>query len=113
MACFVSLSLSVPLCSLQNPLKGRYIKESAFCRFPGLATTNKASYFLTLCSSNKSMSSANGEHYLTAMSKRFDENVSISSNASSCTRIDVIGYWVGPDIDDGWGFVEASICRPE
>lgn len=21
----------------------------------------------------------------------------------------ITGYWVGPDIDDGWGFVEASI----
>ncbi|CAN1232938.1 hypothetical protein LINPERPRIM_LOCUS3739 [Linum perenne] len=21
----------------------------------------------------------------------------------------IIGFWIGPDIDDGWGFVEASV----
>lgn len=23
----------------------------------------------------------------------------------------ISGYWVGPDIDDGWGFIEAFINR--
>lgn len=21
----------------------------------------------------------------------------------------IIGYWVGPDVEDGWGFVEAAV----
>ena len=45
------------------------------------------------------------------MSRHFDEIVSCSLNVSPCTRTVIIGYWVGPDIDDGWGFVEASIDR--
>lgn len=45
------------------------------------------------------------------MSKHFDELVSCNLNASSSTRIVIMGYWVGPDDDDGWGYVEASICR--
>ncbi|KAL7126460.1 hypothetical protein ABFS83_14G189300 [Erythranthe nasuta] len=23
----------------------------------------------------------------------------------------ISGFWIGPDIEDGWGFVEASLCR--
>ncbi|KAL4377281.1 hypothetical protein GQ457_02G036190 [Hibiscus cannabinus] len=113
MACFVSLSLSVPLCSLQNPFKGRYPKISARCRFSGLGTTKTVSFFLALCSSNKSLFSVDGKRYLNTMSTHFDEVVLCSLNASFCTRTAVIGYWVGPDIDDGWGFVEASIYRSE
>lgn len=26
-----------------------------------------------------------------------------------CTSIVISGYWVGPDVDDGWGFVEAVV----
>lgn len=25
------------------------------------------------------------------------------------TAIIISGYWVGPDVDDGWGFVEAVV----
>lgn len=28
-----------------------------------------------------------------------------------CTEIVISGYWVGPDADDGWGFVEAVISQ--
>ncbi|MBA0770929.1 hypothetical protein Gotri_019474 [Gossypium trilobum] len=111
MACFVSLSFSIPPCSLPNPLKVRYPKKSASCRLPGLGITKTASYFLALCCSNKTIYSVNGEHYLNTMSKPFDELVSCNLNASSSTRIVIMGYWVGPDDDDDWGFVEASICR--
>ncbi len=35
--------------------------------------------------------------------------VSCSLDVSSCIERKISGYWVGPDIDDGWGFIEASI----
>ncbi|XVF57482.1 hypothetical protein PTKIN_Ptkin06aG0208800 [Pterospermum kingtungense] len=112
MACFVSISFSVPLCSIQNPLKGsRYPKKSAFCRLRVLTTPKAASYFLAPCSSNKGVFSVCGQRYPTTLSKHFDETVSCSFSASPCTRIHILGYWVGPDIDDGWGFVEAFIDR--
>ncbi|GAB2218720.1 hypothetical protein Droror1_Dr00001949 [Drosera rotundifolia] len=38
----------------------------------------------------------------------FGRPVSTFSYVSFCTQI-VNGYWVGPDVEDGWGFVEASI----
>ncbi|XP_022747404.1 uncharacterized protein LOC111297073 [Durio zibethinus] len=111
MACLVHISFSVPLCSLQNPPKGRYPKKPGSCRLPGLTTTKTASYFLAPCSSNKGIFSVHGQRYLTTLSKHFDEIISCSLNVSPCTRIFITGYWVGPDIDDGWGFVEASIDR--
>ncbi|XP_010528892.1 PREDICTED: uncharacterized protein LOC104805885 isoform X1 [Tarenaya hassleriana] len=30
---------------------------------------------------------------------------------SSCTQTTITGYWVGPDLDDGWGFVDALVVR--
>lgn len=30
-------------------------------------------------------------------------------NVNYCTMVVISGYWVGPDVDDGWGFVEAVI----
>ncbi|XVE63037.1 hypothetical protein DITRI_Ditri06bG0167500 [Diplodiscus trichospermus] len=109
MACFISISFPVHLCSLRNPLKGRYTKKSAFCRLPGLASTKTASYFLAPCSSNECKFSVSRQHYLVTLSKHLDEIISCSLNVSPC--IVIMGYWVGPDIDDGWGFVEASIDR--
>ncbi|EOY11458.1 PREDICTED: uncharacterized protein LOC18600448 isoform X1 [Theobroma cacao] len=109
MACFVSFSISVPLCSLQIPLKDRYPRKSGLCRLPGLPTTKTASYFPPPWSSNKGIFSVSGQHHPTILSKHFDEIVSCSLYVSSCTHMVITGYWVGPDIDDGWGFVEASI----
>ncbi|XP_058083406.1 uncharacterized protein LOC131231277 [Magnolia sinica] len=27
----------------------------------------------------------------------------------SCIHMTISGYWVGPDFEDGWGYVEASV----
>ncbi|XP_021282843.1 uncharacterized protein LOC110415496 [Herrania umbratica] len=80
MACFVSLSFSVPLCSLQVLLKGRYPRKSALFGLPGLPTTKTASYFPPPWSSNKGIFSVSGQHHPTILSKHFDEIVSCSLN---------------------------------
>lgn len=37
------------------------------------------------------------------------ESHSYKVNVNYCTTVVISGYWVGPDVDDGWGFVEAVI----
>ncbi|BBH06550.1 hypothetical protein Prudu_018233, partial [Prunus dulcis] len=32
-----------------------------------------------------------------------------TSGTDSCSYMIISGYWVGPDIDDGWGYVEAFV----
>ncbi|CAN6581938.1 unnamed protein product [Malus baccata var. baccata] len=32
-------------------------------------------------------------------------------NVHSCRHTIIFGFWVGPDIDDGWGYVEAFFLR--
>lgn len=41
----------------------------------------------------------------------------LCASVASCKTIDptmhviISGYWMGPDIEDGWGFVEAAVDR--
>lgn len=37
------------------------------------------------------------------------ETYSYNLDVDYCSEIVISGYWVGPDADDGWGFVEAVI----
>ena len=38
------------------------------------------------------------------------EIVSCHMNVDYCIhRMIITGYWVGPDVDDGWGYVEAFV----
>ncbi|KAF9681581.1 hypothetical protein SADUNF_Sadunf05G0016500 [Salix dunnii] len=39
----------------------------------------------------------------------FYELVSSCMHVSSCTHKIINGYWLGPDIEDGWGFVEGFV----
>ncbi|KAF3790365.1 hypothetical protein EJ110_NYTH13326 [Nymphaea thermarum] len=41
-------------------------------------------------------------------SKFLAESVCSFGSASSNLHI-IVGYWVGPDIEDGWGYAEASV----
>lgn len=42
-------------------------------------------------------------------SRFLDETFHYNLVVDYCTEIVLTGYWVGPDADDGWGFVEAII----
>ena len=46
-----------------------------------------------------------------APARRFwePEPVSFQLNVSAGTQSVICGYWVGPDIEDGWGFVNAFV----
>ncbi|XP_038980519.1 uncharacterized protein LOC103723884 isoform X2 [Phoenix dactylifera] len=37
--------------------------------------------------------------------------VSVASCKTEDSNVIITGYWMGPDIEDGWGFVEAAVDR--
>jgi len=61
--------------------------------------------------SNKHTLSLNGSCHrcLTSCTRFLHEAYSYNLDVDYCTEIVISGYWVGPDADDGWGFVEAVI----
>lgn len=62
------------------------------------------------CSTNGVVSSLNRScQHLTTPSKPLFEILYRHMNVHSCSHIIIFGYWVGPDIDDGWGYVEAFV----
>lgn len=63
------------------------------------------------CSTNGVVSSLyrSCQHLLTTPSKPLFEILYRHMNVHSCSHIIIFGYWVGPDIDDGWGYVEAFV----
>ncbi|THU47452.1 hypothetical protein C4D60_Mb09t15670 [Musa balbisiana] len=53
-----------------------------------------------------------GNHPNQSLPKR-KISVSVMSfdTVNPCTRTTISGYWVGPDTEDGWGYVEAVVDR--
>ncbi|KAJ7977963.1 UDP-N-acetylmuramoylalanine--D-glutamate ligase [Quillaja saponaria] len=84
---------------------------TALGRLSRKATAQK---FLASCESNKGVLSTNGNHQnpLVMPSRHlsvfFSRHLDVGSGVHH-TDIVISGYWVGPDIDDGWGFMEAFI----
>ncbi|KAI4349969.1 hypothetical protein L6164_010505 [Bauhinia variegata] len=66
---------------------------------------------LGLCSSDKCIPSANRScpHSPMICPKFLSLTYSHYLDVDCLTNVMISGYWVGPDIDDGWGFVEAFI----
>lgn len=48
-------------------------------------------------------------YHLGIPSRYVPEIASYPLNVGYCTHIVIAGYWIGPDPDDGWGFVEAFV----
>ncbi|XLT09018.1 hypothetical protein HN51_054811 [Arachis hypogaea] len=66
---------------------------------------------LVACSSNRHILSVKGrfQHCFMSCTRFIYESFSYNMNNVQCMEIFLCGYWVGPDDDDGWGFVEAVI----
>ncbi|CAL8166369.1 unnamed protein product [Prunus armeniaca] len=63
------------------------------------------------CRTNTGISSLNRscqDHLLTPSKPHF-ERMYCCINVDSCRYMIISGYWVGPDVDDGWGYVEAFV----
>ncbi|XP_028780898.1 uncharacterized protein LOC114737156 [Neltuma alba] len=110
MASLVPIFYVGPLRASQTLIKRRHQLEFALGRVTSMVTScHTAQNVLgSFVSSNKGVLSVNQicHHHLEAF---ISGTQSLNLIADCCTDIVISGYWVGPDIDDGWGFVEAVI----
>ncbi|KAK7392005.1 hypothetical protein VNO78_20431 [Psophocarpus tetragonolobus] len=113
MACLVSSSFAVP--TPDSPLNklGVYQLRLDFAldRLLSKANIRAAQNFLGYCSSKKHILSVKGscQRCLLSCTRFLHETYTHSLDIDDRTEIVIYGYWVGPDADDGWGFVEAVV----
>ncbi|KAL3728290.1 hypothetical protein ACJRO7_032959 [Eucalyptus globulus] len=113
MASFVSIGFfSTPLyaptastqemCSTSNT--GRLSSHATFPKVPEL---------LMSLSSSRGVPSVNHWHrdYSAIPSRNLGDAICCCFGVDSCTDRVIAGFWVGPDVDDGWGYVEAFITQ--
>ncbi|XP_024030525.1 uncharacterized protein LOC112094267 [Morus notabilis] len=112
MAFLLSTSFSVPFSASNAFFKfqERHTKKPALVkplRHPTYITATKLSISCSIIDVISSTNQTCRDHFLTPSSHQF-EVVSYHMNVGSSHMI-ISGYWVGPDVDDGWGFIEAFI----
>ncbi|XP_057497803.1 uncharacterized protein LOC130782498 [Actinidia eriantha] len=112
MACIVSFAFSMHFRAPQTLAKETNPRRSALGRLSRPATSKTA---ITLHAPDHSNSAASlarrsCNHHILKLGGRVCGSVSRYSNVSFSTTV-LLGFWVGPDIEDGWGFVEAFVNR--
>ncbi|KAF3944598.1 hypothetical protein CMV_028943 [Castanea mollissima] len=109
MACLFSISFSIPLCAPTILFQEIYPRKSYHGRLSNQATAKTAPKLLTICNANKGILSVNWSHQHHLITPSIFPSEPSSCPLNSCTHMILAGYWVGPDLDDGWGFVEAFV----
>ncbi|KAL7584360.1 uncharacterized protein LOC111878928 [Lactuca sativa] len=116
MACLVSLFSFTPLTSHKTLIKDLQAWKTANCRML-LHSSNSITgiNFVAPKSAgkNKNLLSVTWHHNPNQTHLRVCcGNVFVDDDKLVCSPNVIFGFWVGPDIDDGWGFVEAIvICK--
>ncbi|XP_059644741.1 uncharacterized protein LOC132286425 [Cornus florida] len=111
MACLVSISLSISLSSSKTPIQEiRSRRQALWCSLSQV-TRGAAKKLHAPNSSGRGQFSVDRSchHHIATPSRCFYEPISCHFGASSCIHTVISGFWVGPDPEDGWGFVEAFV----
>uniref|UniRef100_A0A2P2J7P8 Uncharacterized protein n=1 Tax=Rhizophora mucronata TaxID=61149 RepID=A0A2P2J7P8_RHIMU len=107
MACLASVWFYyTPLSAPNLPRKRKEVKATLSTP----ATTTTATNLHAICNSNKDEFGVNHRYcgYQISHLDKFSELGSRCMNVSPCSH-NITGYWVGPDTDDGWGYVQAFV----
>ncbi|XP_054815207.1 uncharacterized protein LOC129315497 [Prosopis cineraria] len=112
MASLVPICFVGPLRSSHTLTKRRHQLDFALGRLASMVTScQSVQKVIVSFGSKKGLSSVNQccHHHLAARPSFISDTRYLDLIVDYCTDIVISGYWVGPDIDDGWGFVEAII----
>ncbi|XP_050381409.1 uncharacterized protein LOC126798470 [Argentina anserina] len=111
MACLFSMTFSMPLSASHTFTNGVAMRKSGLIRVSSRRVSGTAAKASTSCNTNGVLSSLNQscQHLLTRSSKPLYGILYCHVNVDSCSQNIIYGYWVGPDIDDGCGYVEALV----
>ncbi|XAR52611.1 hypothetical protein NMG60_11020763 [Bertholletia excelsa] len=111
MAFVVSFSFSMPLHVSKTLYKEINPTRLAFGRLKGRATGKTAIRLLAANQSSRGVSLVDWscDRQQTEADRCLGESDSGHSHISLSTCCLISGFWVGPDIEDGWGFIEAYV----
>ncbi|KAG2695585.1 hypothetical protein I3760_07G019100 [Carya illinoinensis] len=111
MAYLLSVSFSTPLCNPRIQLQEAHPRRLSPGRLSRQANARTAPKLLATCNANSGIWSVSWSHrhHLVTPSRYVYEIASYPWNVGYYTHMVMAGYWVGPDPDDGWGFVEAFV----
>ncbi|KAL2514841.1 hypothetical protein Fot_28812 [Forsythia ovata] len=112
MACLISFSFSTNLFYPKTPFQGTNIRKLASGKFVCPAARRTGKLILSNHASGDILTLNRSCHRdILAPTRRFCEPVMCHFVASSSAHMLISGFWMGPDIEDGWGFVEAFVHR--
>ncbi|XP_004302414.1 PREDICTED: uncharacterized protein LOC101291637 [Fragaria vesca subsp. vesca] len=111
MACLVSMAFSMPLSASHTFTNEVALRKSGLDRVSSRRISGTAAKHSASCNTNGAISSSNRScrHLLSTTAKPLCEILYSHMNVDSCSHMIIHGYWEGPDIDDGCGYVEAFV----
>ncbi|KAJ3683748.1 hypothetical protein LUZ60_013975 [Juncus effusus] len=97
-------------CVINKPF---FFGSTSFNHFQTRTTTEDLEYVLVFRISNDAAFSGQKllKFNLKPYKSGFQNKRHFKSNMISNVKMVISGYWLGPDSEDGWGFVEAVIHR--
>ncbi|XP_057784805.1 uncharacterized protein LOC131002331 isoform X1 [Salvia miltiorrhiza] len=107
MALLLSVSFSMPHCHRQTQFQASHSSRLTGGRLLNSLTSRTVKRHLSPKYSGGGVISLNESHRCN--SRQWLEPVLCDVGVCCCVNVQISGYWMGPDVEDGWGFVEASV----
>ncbi|CAA0823225.1 Unknown protein [Striga hermonthica] len=110
MSCLLSTKLLKPFCSCESPFQG--VRTSLNSRRLLNHTRGAGIKHILNKHANGSMSSLNRSYHHCSVHIPTGKSIEPMFHHSGLWfsgSVQISGFWVGPDVEDGWGFVEASV----
>ncbi|KAL8540834.1 hypothetical protein ACS0TY_002165 [Phlomoides rotata] len=113
MAYLLSICITTPFCYRESRLQGTYTRRLTGGGLINPVTRSSGKKHLMHKYCGRSMSPLNRSSLcnIYAPTRQCFEPFSCHFGVRSSVCVLLSGFWVGPDVDDGWGFVEASVHR--
>ncbi|WCJ43127.1 hypothetical protein M5689_023889 [Euphorbia peplus] len=110
MALAFSVSFCMPVSAASVSFKELQPRIAPLAILPSLSNAKTEANLLPHYCSTREIHWTGNWHGHLAPLDHFGELVfCCSTNGNASTHKIICGYWVGPDIDDGWGFVQAFV----
>ncbi|KAI3448607.1 hypothetical protein Pfo_005272 [Paulownia fortunei] len=113
MAYLLSISFFMPLCHREAQFQGIHTRRLTGGRLTNPVTSRTGKKHLLHMYSGGGMISSNRSCHCSIYAPTRQSFEPIFCHFGVCFSANVLisGFWMGPDIEDGWGFVEAYVQR--
>ncbi|KAL1546031.1 hypothetical protein AAHA92_22690 [Salvia divinorum] len=100
MALLLSVSFSMPHWHRQTQFQASYSRR---------LTGGRLSNSLTSRAVKRHVSGKFCGEGMISLTERHSREWVDAGGACCCVHVQITGFWMGPDVEDGWGFVQASV----